>query len=175
MYPPTHRSARHAGVPRGWRRCRGGCGRAGAACGCGGLLDGGEQARLEHGRAIACGITATIEVERRASAVPPHLLRHLLHRLQALRQQHHIRFMDGRHGDRRSDRPISVDERDDFLALLVWVPRIPQAIPPFVATVLVPAPCRTRRARCFAAARGATLARNACQSEPAAAHVAQTL
>src|SRR5439155_22095427 len=66
-------------------------------------------------------------------------------------------------------------ERDAFLALLVWVPRIPQAIPPFVATVLVPAPCRTRRARCFAAARGATLARNACQSEPSAAHVAKTV
>src|SRR5207244_2143315 len=65
-----------------------------------------------------------------------------------------------------------VNDRDDFLALLVFVPRIPNAIPPFLATVLVPSPCSTRRSSCFSAARCATLAINACQSDPSSAQVA---
>src|SRR5215467_13595546 len=63
-----------------------------------------------------------------------------------------------------------VDDRDDFLALLVFVPRIPNAIAPFLATVLVPSPWSTLRSRCFAAARCRTLARKACQSDPSSAH-----
>src|SRR5262245_39510041 len=82
---------------------------------------------------------------RRASQVLPHLYRHLLQRFQALRQQHHIRFIDGRHGDGSSDVAMIIDDRDDLLALLVFVPRIPHAIPPFLATVLVPSPWSTRR------------------------------
>ncbi len=65
-----------------------------------------------------------------------------------------------------------VDDRDDFLALLVFVPRIPNAIPPFLATVLVPSPWSTLRSSCFAAARCRTLATNACQSDPSSAHFA---
>jgi hypothetical protein len=65
-----------------------------------------------------------------------------------------------------------VDDRDDFVTLLVFIPREPNAIPPFLATVLVPSPCSTLRSSCFSAARCRTLATNACQSDPSSAHVA---
>src|SRR5882672_11395995 len=65
-----------------------------------------------------------------------------------------------------------VDDGDDFLALLVFMPRVPNAIPPFLATVLVPSPWSTLVSRRFSAARCRTLAMNACQSEPSSAHLA---
>ena len=46
-----------------------------------------------------------------------------------------------------------VDDRDDFVTLLVFIPREPNAIPPFLATVLVPSPWSTLRSSCFSAAR----------------------
>src|SRR5438128_9995812 len=67
---------------------------------------------------------------------------------------------------------MMVDDGNDLLALLVFVAGIADAIPPFLATVLVPSPCSTRRSSCFSAARCATLAINACQSEPSSAHLA---
>ena len=67
-----------------------------------------------------------------------------------------------------------VDDRDDLLAFLVFIARVANAIPPFLATVLVPSPWSTRRSRCFSVERWATLARNACQSDPSSAHLAKT-
>ncbi len=68
-----------------------------------------------------------------------------------------------------------VDDGDDFLALLVLVAGIADAIAPFLATVLVPSPCSTLVSRCCAVARCRTLATNACQSDPSSAHLAKTL
>src|SRR6266436_9428752 len=65
-----------------------------------------------------------------------------------------------------------VDDRNDLLALLVFVPRVPNPITPFLATVLVPSPWSTLRSRCLSAARCRTLATNACQSDPSSAHLA---
>src|SRR2546425_11340168 len=65
-----------------------------------------------------------------------------------------------------------VDDGHDLLALLVFVPRVPNPIPPFLATVLVPSPCSTLRSSFLAPARCRTLATNACQSDPSSAHVA---
>jgi hypothetical protein len=95
--------------------------------------------------------------------------------VQPLRHQPHVGLVDGRHGNRRSDVARVVDNRDDLLALLVVVARIAKPIAPFLATVLVPSTWRPRVASGCSAARGRTLARNACQSAPASAHVAQTL
>ena len=63
------------------------------------LGDVGEQAGVEYALPIAGRITAAIEVEGGPSEVPPHLLRHLFQRSQALREQDHICFIDGSHGD----------------------------------------------------------------------------
>src|SRR5262245_9722665 len=65
-----------------------------------------------------------------------------------------------------------VNDGDDFLALLVFVPREPDAIAPFLATVLVPSPWSTLRSNCFSAARCRTLATNARHSDPSSAHLA---
>jgi hypothetical protein len=74
---------------------------------------------------------------RYAFQVQPHLCGHLLQRAQALREQDHVGRIDGRYGDRRSYISVVVDEGDDFLALLVCVPRVANAIAPFLATVLM--------------------------------------
>src|SRR5438552_6494643 len=65
-----------------------------------------------------------------------------------------------------------IDDGNDLVALLVFVPRVPNTIPPFLATVLVPSPCSTRRSSFLASARCRTLATNACQSDPSSAHFA---
>src|SRR5438309_12129190 len=65
-----------------------------------------------------------------------------------------------------------IDDGNDLVALLVFVPRVPNTIPPFLATVLVPSPWSTLRSRRFSAARCRTLATNARHSDPSSAHVA---
>src|SRR5947209_15216761 len=62
-----------------------------------------------------------------------------------------------------------VDDGDDFLPRLRFVPRVANPIAPFFATVLVPSPWSTLRSSCFSTARCRTLATNACQSEPSSA------
>src|SRR5882724_1654105 len=51
--------------------------------------------------------------------------------------------------------------------------RVAHPITPFLATVLVPSPWSTLVSRYCSAARCLTLAMNACQSDPSAAHVAK--
>jgi len=63
------------------------------------LLDVGDHAGIENALPIARGIKAAIEVEVGPSQVQPDLLGHLLQGLQALGKEHHIRFIDGSHGD----------------------------------------------------------------------------
>jgi hypothetical protein len=48
---------------------------------------------------------------------------------------------------------IIVSHGDDLLALLMFIARIPEAIVPFLATVLVPSPCSTRKSSVFASER----------------------
>src|SRR5918912_4199643 len=139
------------------------------------LCDVRNEPRIEHALPIAGRIKATIEVEIGASEVYPDGLGHLLQCLQALREQHHICCIDGRHGDRRSDRAMIGRDRDDLLPRLVFVPRVANPIPPFLATVLVPSPWSTRKSSCCSAARCRTLATNACQRDPSSAHLAKTL
>ena len=104
------------------------------------LFNVGDHPRVEDRLAIRLGIEPTIEIEIGASQVQPDLLGHLLQGLQALRQEHRICFIDGSHGDGSYDIPMVVDDSDDFLALLVLVAGIADAIAPFLATVLVPSP-----------------------------------
>ena len=136
------------------------------------LWDVGDHTSVEYALAITCGIKAAIEVEIGVSEVQPHLLGYLLQGVQALGKQHHIGFIDGSHGDGSQDIAVVVDDRDDFLTLLVFVARVADAIAPFLATVLVPSPWSTLVSRCFAAARCRTLAMNTCQSDPSSAHLA---
>ena len=61
------------------------------------LCDVGDHARIENALPIVCGIKAAIEVEIGASQVQTDLFGDLLQGLQPLRQQDHIRLIDGCH------------------------------------------------------------------------------
>src|SRR5438093_13350563 len=80
--------------------------------------------------------------------------------------------MDGCHGQGSQHIAIVVGHGDDLLSFFVLVARVANAITPFLATVLVPSPWSTRRSSCFSAERWATLATNACHSDPSSAHLA---
>src|SRR5499427_3703532 len=139
------------------------------------LFDVRNQPRIEDALPIACGIKATIEVEIGAFEVQTDLFGHAFQCFQTIREQHHVRLIHGSHGDGSEHIPMVVDDGDDFLALLVLVAGIADAIPPFFATVLVPSPWSTLRSSCFSTTRCRTLATNACQSDPSSAHLAKTL
>ena len=65
------------------------------------LFDIRNEPRVENALPIVCGIKAPIEVEIRSAEVQPHLFGYLFQRFEALREQDHIRLIDGRHGDGR--------------------------------------------------------------------------
>src|SRR5438105_4957360 len=104
------------------------------------LLNVGDHAGGENALPIVRGINAAIEMQRGASQVSPALLGHLLQGFETLGKEPHIRFMDGSHGDGSEHRALVVDDGDDFLALVVLVAGRADAIPPFLAPVLVPSP-----------------------------------
>src|SRR5262245_41325428 len=139
------------------------------------LFDVGDHPRIENALPIRSGVKAAVEIDRSASEVHPDLFRHLLQGVQTLGQQDHVRLIDGCHGEGSQHIAIVVGHGDDLLSLLVFVARVANAIAPFLATVLVPSPWSTRRSSCFSAERWATLATNACQSDPSSAHLAKTL
>jgi hypothetical protein len=139
------------------------------------LLDGGDQARMEEHRPMVSGIDAASEVDLGAGEVTPDLVGHRLQGFQTLRQEPHSRVMDGSHGAGSADLPRVGRDRDDLRALRGCVPRIPDPLPPVLATVLVPSPCRTLRSRGCWSASCRTRAMHAGQSDPASAHVAKTV
>jgi hypothetical protein len=61
----------------------------------------GNQTRIENVRAIGNGVKATIEVEVGTSEVQTNLFGYAFQRFQTIREQHHIRFIDGSDGDGR--------------------------------------------------------------------------
>ena len=64
------------------------------------LCDVGDHTGIENARAMVDGITAAIEIAISTSAVQPGLCGHLLQCFQALREQNHVRLVDGSHGDK---------------------------------------------------------------------------
>jgi hypothetical protein len=101
------------------------------------LWNVGDQARIENALAIVRRIKATIEVEIGASEVQPDLFGYLLQGFQTLRQQDHVRLIDGSNRQGSQDIAMVVRYRDDFLALLVFVAGVANPIAPFLATVLL--------------------------------------
>ena len=111
------------------------------------FFDVGDQAGIENTLTIGEGIKTAIQVEVGTSHVQAYLFGHLLQGMQALWQQHHVGLIDRSHGDGRYDVALVVGDGDDFLAFLVLVPRVLDAIAPFLATVLVPSPWSIRVSR----------------------------
>src|ERR1700730_8496208 len=112
------------------------------------FFDVGHHPSIENALPIACRIKAPIEIDIGASQIQPGLFGHLLQRFQSLWKQYHIRLIHGSDWSGREDIAIVVGDRNDFLSLLVLVARVPNAIAPFLATVLVPSPWRMLRSSC---------------------------
>ena len=117
------------------------------------LFDVGDHAGIEHALAIVRGIKAGVEIQIGASEVQTDRFGHSLQGFQSLWQQDHIRLIDGSHWAWRDDIAMVVGNGDNLLALLMFVARVANAIPPFLATVLVPSPWSTRRSSCFSSER----------------------
>src|SRR5918912_1907376 len=139
------------------------------------LFDVGDHPRIENALAIRSGVKAAVKLDISASEVQSDLFGHLFQRFQALREQDHVRLIDGCHRQGSQHVAIVVGHGNDLLAFLVLVARVADAIAPFFATVWVPSPWSTLRSSCFSTARCRTLATNACQSDPSSAHLAKTL
>src|SRR5262245_38200166 len=131
--------------------------------------------RVKNALAIRSGVKATVEIDISTSEVQPDLLHHFFQCFQALREQDHVRLIDGCHEKGSQHVAMVVGHGDDLLSFLVLVARVADAIAPFLATVLVPSPWSTLRSSCFSTARCRTLATNACHSDPSSAHFAKTL
>src|SRR6266849_387078 len=136
------------------------------------LLDVWHHPRIEDRLAIRLGIEPTIQVEIRAFQPQAREFGHPLERLETLGQQHRIGFVHWCHRKRSQHVAVVVNNRDDLFPLLMFVAGVPDAIPPFLATVLVPSPWSTVISSCFSTARCRTLATNACHSDPSSAHFA---
>ncbi len=117
------------------------------------LLNVGEHARIEHARAMVRGIKTCIKIEIRTCQHHTCHVGHALQCVQSIRSKHHIRFIDWSDRKGRQHIAMVVGDNYDFLALLVLLPRVPDAITPFLATVLVPSPCSTLTSSCCSAAR----------------------
>ncbi len=65
------------------------------------LWDVGDQASIENALPIVRRVKAAIEVEIGASEVHTHLFGYLLQGFQSIWEQHHVRFIDRSHGNRR--------------------------------------------------------------------------
>jgi hypothetical protein len=117
------------------------------------LFDVGDHARIENALAIVRGIKTCIKIEIRTCQHQTCHFGHALQRVQSIRSKYHSRFIDW--SDRTGRQHIAIVVRDsyDFLALLVFIPRVPDAITPFFATVFVPSPCSTPTSSFFSAAR----------------------
>jgi len=116
-------------------------------------LDGGDQARLEQARALGRGSHTCVKIERRPGQHHPWHVGHALHCVQSIRSKHPSRFMAWSAGQGRQHIAMVGGDRSDVLALLGFIPSVPEASPPLFAPVVVPSPWRTRPARGFSAAR----------------------
>ena len=139
------------------------------------FVDVWDEPRVDDRFAVMPGIKPAIEIEIRAVDFQIRQSGHALQGVQSVRKEHGIRFVHRRYGKRGQHKAVVLDDREDLLALLMFVAGIADAIAPFLATVLVPSPWSTRRLSCFSTARCRTLATNACQSDPSSAHLANTL
>jgi hypothetical protein len=137
------------------------------------LFDVGDQAGIENTLSDVLGIKARVKIQIGSCEVQTDRFSHSLQGFQTLWQQEYVRLIDGSHWEWRQHIAMIVGDGYDFLPLLVLVARIPDAISPFLATVLVPSPCSTRTSSFFSSERYPTLAMNACWSDPSSAHLAK--
>ena len=118
-----------------------------ALAGAGRRLAVGDHAGLAHALPLAWGIKAISAVARGASEVAPDLLGPLLPGVEPLRPQDQGRRRPGRAWQGSHHSALGGAQGADGLALVGLGSRLPPPLPPWGATVAVPAPYCTRRSR----------------------------
>src|SRR5271156_5395142 len=96
------------------------------------LLDVRYETRVEDRFAIVPGVEPAIQVEVRTLKVQTRDPGYALQRLQPLRQEHCIGFVDWCNRNRRQHEAVVLDDREDFLTLLVFVAGITDPITAFL-------------------------------------------
>src|SRR5271157_4121899 len=96
------------------------------------FLDVWNQPRVEDRFTVAPTISLTVEIEIRTVDLYLAQSGHALQGVQSVRKKHGIRFIYRRHRKRGQHKAVVLDDRDDLLALLVFVAGIADAISPFL-------------------------------------------
>jgi hypothetical protein len=117
------------------------------------LLNVRDQPSIENTLAIVRGIKSRIEIQIGPYECQTNGFGDQLQASQALRPQHHVGGIHWCDGAWRDDIAMVIGNGYNLLALLMFIARIPDAIPPFFATVLVPSPCSTRTSSFFSSER----------------------
>lgn len=92
------------------------------------FLDVRNQPGVEDGFAVVPGIEPAIEIEIRAVDLQVGQSGHPLQGVQSVWKEHGIRFIYRRHRQRSQHKAVVIDDREDFLALLMFVAGIADAI-----------------------------------------------
>src|SRR6202050_5716155 len=95
------------------------------------FVDVWDEPRVEDRFAVMPGIKPAIEIEIRAVDFQIRQSGHALEGVQSLWQEYGIRLIHRRHGKRSQHEAVVVDDRDDFLTLLMFVAGIADAIAAF--------------------------------------------
>src|SRR3954452_2263229 len=96
------------------------------------FLDVWNQPRVEDRFAVVPGIEPAIEIEIRTADFQIRQSGYALQGVQSVRKKHGIRFIDRRHRKRGQHKAVVLDDREYFLALLMFVAGIADAISPFL-------------------------------------------
>ena len=96
------------------------------------FFDVRNEPRIEDHFAVVPGIEPAIEIEIGTIDLQIRQFGHALQGVQPLRKEHGIRFIYRRHGERGQHKAVVVDDREDLLALLMFVAGIADAIATFL-------------------------------------------
>jgi hypothetical protein len=137
------------------------------------LLNVWDQSSIENALPIVLGIESRVKIQIGSCECQTNRFGDPLQASQPLRQEHHVGCVHWCHWAWRDDIAMVVRNGQDLLPLLMLVARVTDPISPFLATVLVPSPWRTRTSSFFSSERCPTLAINARWSDPSSAHLAK--
>src|SRR5208283_1233435 len=96
------------------------------------FLDVWNEARIEDRFAVVPGIEPAVEIEMRTVNLQINQSGHALQGVQSLRKEHGIRMICRCHGKWGQHKAVVVDDREYFLALLMFVTGIADAIATFL-------------------------------------------
>ncbi len=111
------------------------------------LRDIGLEPRSEDTLALGFAVTARGQIAPGPASLKPCFAGDVVEGFAPLGQQHHVHRIDGGPRQGRQDRARVLDQGNPFLPLLVVVAARANRVPPFVATVVEPAPGSQERSR----------------------------